>query len=86
MTCLSRLTNLIHNKGLVVVQESLLYTVVQSVGHRISGVRRNYVTWPVFFSIQRQMKEDHDVISVDDQMTLRGSYQQQAPFISAHID
>lgn len=44
------------------------------------------MTWPVFFSIQRQMKEDHDVISVDDQMSLRGSYQRQAPFISAHID
>lgn len=44
------------------------------------------MTWPVFFSIERQMKEDHDVISVDDQMTLRGSYQQQAPFIPAHLD
>lgn len=49
-------------------------------------VRRNYVAWPVFFSIQRQMKEDHDVISEDDQVTLRGSYQLQASFISAHID
>lgn len=44
------------------------------------------MAWPVFFSIQRQMKEDHDVISEDDQVTLRGSYQLQASFISAHID
>ena len=43
------------------------------------------MTWPVFFSILKEMKEDHDVINAD-QMTLRVSYQQQAPFISAHID
>lgn len=66
--------------------ESLFHTAVQSVGLRISGVRRNYVTWPVFFSIQKAMKEDHDVIYADDQMTLKGSYLQQAPIITAHID
>lgn len=67
-------------KVLVIRQESLLYTVTPlSMGHRISGVRRNYVTWQVFFSIQRQMKEDHDVSSEDDQMTLGGSYQWRAP-------
>lgn len=32
------------------------------------------------------MKEDHDVISEDDQMTLTGSYRPLAPFMSAHID
>lgn len=51
----------------------------------MSGVRRNYVTWLVFFSIQRQMKEDHDVSSEDDQMTLGGSYQWTAPFITVDI-
>lgn len=63
---------------------SLLYSHI-SIGHIISGVRRNCVAWPVFFSIHRQMKEDHDVISKHDQVTFRGSYQRQAPFISAHI-
>lgn len=58
-------------------------SIQSCAGHRISGVRRNYVTWLVFFSIHRQMKEDHDVI-FDDQMTLQGSYQQKAPFISVY--
>lgn len=75
---------------LVIKQECPLYTVPtpskKSLGHRIFGVRRNYVTWPVFFSIQRQMKEDHDVSSEDDQMTLGGSYRWTAPFITVDID
>lgn len=44
------------------------------------------MTWPVFVSFQKELKEDHDVMYADDQMTLKGSYPQQAPFISAHID
>lgn len=44
------------------------------------------MAWPVFFFIQSQMKEDHDAISGDDQVTLRGCYQRQTPFIFAHID
>lgn len=58
----------------------------KNLRHRISGVRRNYVTWPVFFSIWRQMKEDHDVSSENDQMTLGGSYQWTAPFITVDTD
>lgn len=78
--------------GFLVKQESLLHTDVKrkttkrTIGLRISGVRRNYVAWLVFVSIHKGMKEDHDVIYADDQMTFRGSYQQQAAFISTHAD
>lgn len=75
-----------HKAGMSPCIQSPTLQKKKRLGHRISGVRRNYVTWPVFFSIQRQMKEDHDVSSEDDQMTLGGAYRRTAPFITVDID